>query len=150
MRTVFHHRGVWSKIWNIRGHLGCHTAICKIITLDAPYIGTITRNVTRATSLTLERRSCVNKYEISSSSRIWKHLTFKIFEQQEESPGRPNICLAHEEGWYTPEMAICRGMCHPKVRDFEPFWSEIRYGLFISKWIRTFIFKYYLIKICLL
>ena len=114
MRTVFHHRGVWTKIWNIRGHLGCHTAICKIITLDAPYIGTITRNVTRATSLTLERRSCVNKYEISSSSRIWKHLTFKIFEQQEESPGRPNICLAHEEGWYTPEMAICRGMCHPK------------------------------------
>ena len=62
MRTVFHHSGVWSKIWNIHGHRDCHTPVCVCITFDASCIRPITRNVTRATSLALERGSCVKKY----------------------------------------------------------------------------------------
>ena len=60
MRAVFHHSSVWSKIWNIHGHRDCHTAICICITFDTSCIRPITRNVTRATSLALERGSCVN------------------------------------------------------------------------------------------
>ena len=68
MRAVFHHSGVWSKIWNIRGHRDCHTAICICITFDASCIRPIARNVTRATSLAFERGSCVKKYTTSSNA----------------------------------------------------------------------------------
>ena len=68
MRTVFHHSGVWSKIWNIHGHRDCHTPVCVCITFDASCIRPITRNVTRATSLALERGSCVKKYTTSSNA----------------------------------------------------------------------------------